>query len=95
MFRGQNFIRMCVVNKSNQRQNTTAQELFHLHKDHGFPPPPPPPVGPLFSGEEQEPQGGKGWLLQGREHEVKKGAMKIERDFRKCRELNESMLRKM
>lgn len=56
MFRGQNFIRTCIVNKSNQRQNATGQKLFHLHKGRV------PSPRPLFSGEkeEQEPSGGKG-----------------------------------
>lgn len=51
IFRGQNFIRKSVVNKSIQRQNAAAQKLCHLHKDCGFPPSPPPSI--LFWGEER------------------------------------------
>lgn len=74
MFRGQNFIRMCVVNKSNQRQNTTAQELFHLHKDHGLPPPPPSLLSVHYSlGKSKNHKEEKADFFRGENMKLKKG----------------------
>lgn len=72
IFRGQNFIRKSVVNKSIQRQNAAAQKLCHLHKDCGFPLPPP---NTFSSGEkkEQELLGEKAELFREGDMKLKKG----------------------